>query len=43
MDAIDFLVDGKEMVGKWVTVTRCSIQVVANIVTCQVPVGFFGG
>jgi hypothetical protein len=41
MDAIDFLVDGKEMVGKWVTVTGCSIQVVANIVSCQVPVGFF--
>jgi hypothetical protein len=42
MDAIDFLVDGKEMVGKRVTVTGCSIQVVANLVTCQVPVGFFG-
>jgi len=41
MDAIDFLVDGKEMVGKWVTVTGCSIQVAANLVTCQVPVGFF--
>ena len=41
MDAIDFLVDGKEMVGKWVTVTGCSIQVVGNFVTCQVPVGYF--
>jgi hypothetical protein len=43
MDAIDFLVDGKGMVGKWVTVTGCSIQVAANLVTCQVPVGFFLG